>query len=113
MVRITPMHVFLFHIVTSHPRDPLVTELKCSIRPEDCILRELNIAYCNLAKDCTLGCVKPLEVGLARGENPNLVECQFDKTLGTMGEYDMTMQAQLLQGEISYTGSPVRRHKSS
>ena len=33
-----------------------------------------------------------LRVGLARGQNPNLVEGQFGKMPGTMQEHNMSMQ---------------------
>ena len=34
-----------------------------------------------------------MEVGLARGQNPKLVEGQFGKMPGTMKEHNMSMQS--------------------
>ena len=37
--------------------------------------------------------VNTLRVGLARGDNPNLVEGQFGKMPGTIKEHNMLMQS--------------------
>ena len=59
------------------------------------------------ALSASFSCVQcSLEVGLAHGPNPNVVDCQFGKMEpGTMREHNMTMQRPFSQSERSCTGS--------